>query len=121
MFTDFANFNIEINDDWASGQYEALLLLLTYPTLQASENLDGLFDGFHGGNNSWISTDERDAVRAVGPMCVADMETRLAITEGNLDRSSEDLNNLSFFEDGIALDEQNLIPDGSSEKNSAQT
>ena len=117
LFTyDFANFNIEINDDWASGQYEATAFANVSNAASVRKDLDGLFDGFHGGNNSWISTDERDAVRAVGPMCVADMETRLAITEGNLDRSSEDLNNLSFFEDGIALDEQNLIPENHPEK-----
>ena len=46
------------------------------------ENLDGLFDGASGGNNSWISTDEREAVREIGPKCIVDMETRLGIREG---------------------------------------
>lgn len=113
---DFANFNIEINEDWASGQYEATAFANASNAASVRKDLDGLFDGFPGGNNTWISTDERDAVRAIGPQCVSDMETRIAITEGFRSRDSRDLNNVSFYEDGIALDEENLIPEQNPEK-----
>ena len=113
---DFANFNIEINEDWASGQYEATAFANDSNAASVRKDLDGLFDGFPGGNNTWISSDERDAVRAIGPQCVSDMETRMAITEGFRSRDSRDLNNVSFYEDGIALDEENLIPEDNPDK-----
>ena len=63
-----------------------------------------------GGNDDWISTDERDNVRDIGPMCISDMETRMGIKEGDTHRGEIDWSNLSFVEDGIGLDEVDLIP-----------
>ena len=75
------------------------------------DNLDELFDGAPGGNNDWISTDEREAVREIGPMCIEDMETRMGLREGMPHRtnSSVDWNDLEFVEEGIAPDEVDLI------------
>ena len=75
------------------------------------DNLDSLFEGFQGGNDDWISTDEREAVRTIGPKCIADMETRLGIREGPSHRKRH-WNDLEFVEEGIALDEVNLVPPG---------
>ena len=76
------------------------------------DNLDGLFDGLPGGNNSWISTDERDAVRSIGPKCIGAMDTRLGMREGIPHSGGVDWNDFEFVEDGIGLDEINLVPDG---------
>jgi hypothetical protein len=57
-----------------------------------------------------MSTDEREAVRAIGPECIADMDTRIGIREGLPHRGGVDWNDLEFVKDGIALDEVNLVP-----------
>jgi len=85
------------------------------------DNLDGLFEGVPGGDDDWMSTDEREAVRSIGPKCIADMETRLGIREGISHRGGVDWNDLEFVEDGIALDEVNLVPEGHSQERSCNS
>jgi hypothetical protein len=113
---DFALFNLDINDDWATGAMDAQAWVNGSKSAVVRDNLDGLFDGVPGGNDDWISTDEREAVRSIGPKCIADMETRLGIREGIAHRGNVDWNDLEFVEDGIALDEVNLVPGGHSQE-----
>ena len=87
---------------WVNGSNSAIV----------RDNLDGLFEGLPGGDNDWISTDERDAVRSIGPKCIADMETRLGMREGIPHSGGVDWNDFEFVEDGIGLDEVNLVPEG---------
>tara|TARA_B100001094_G_scaffold167470_1_gene162033 strand:+ start:1206 stop:3134 length:1929 start_codon:yes stop_codon:yes gene_type:complete len=108
---DFALFNLDINDDWATGAMDARAWVNGSKSAVVRDNLDGLFEGIAGGNDDWMSTDEREAVRSIGPKCIADMETRLGIREGIAHRGSVDWNDLEFVEDGIALDEVNLVPE----------
>jgi len=70
------------------------------------------------GNNSWISTDERDAVREIGAQCISDMYTRIGIREGPAHRGGVDWNDVEFVEEGIGLEEVNLIPEGHPEERS---
>ena len=107
---DFALFNLDINDDWATGAMDAQAWVNGSKSAVVRDNLDGLFEGVPGGDDDWMSTDEREAVRSIGPKCIADMETRLGIREGIAHRGSVDWNDLEFVEDGIALDEVNLVP-----------
>lgn len=118
---DFALFNLDINDDWATGSMEAQAWVNGSKSAVVRDNLDGLFDGVPGGADDWISTDEREAVRSIGPKCIADMETRLGIREGIAHRGSVDWNDLEFVEDGIALDEVNLVPEGHSQERSCSS
>ncbi|MGB2037734.1 MAG: hypothetical protein ACPHX8_04655 [Candidatus Poseidoniaceae archaeon] len=118
---DFALFNLDINDDWATGAMEAQAWVNGSKSAVVRDNLDGLFDGVPGGADDWISTDEREAVRSIGPKCIADMETRLGIREGIAHRGSVDWNDLEFVEDGIALDEVNLVPEGHSQERSCSS
>ena len=60
---DFALFELKVHDDWATGEMSANAWVNGSNSATVRDNLDGLFDGLPGGNNSWISTDERDAVR----------------------------------------------------------
>ena len=108
---DFALFNLDINDDWATGAMDAQAWVNGSKSAVVRDNLDGLFEGVPGGDDDWMSTDEREAVRSIGPKCIADMETRLGIREGIAHRGSVDWNDLEFVEDGIALDEVNLVPE----------
>ena len=109
---DFALFELQVLDDWATGDMFANAWVNGSNSPIVRDNLDGLFEGLPGGDNEWISTDERDAVRSIGPKCIADMETRLGMREGIAHSGGVDWNDFEFVEDGIGLDEVNLVPDG---------
>ena len=109
---DFALFELKVLDDWATGDMFANAWVNASNSAIVRDNLDGLFEGLPGGDNEWISTDERDAVRSIGPKCIADMETRLGMREGIPHSGGVDWNDFEFVEDGIGLDEVNLVPDG---------
>ena len=120
---DNAVFMFQILDDWATADLYANSWVNESRASTVRENLDGLFEGFPGGNNSWISTDEREAVREIGAKCIADMYTRIGIKE-NLDgiahREGVSWNNATFVEEGIGLEEVNLIPEGHPEERDCQ-
>ncbi|MGB0826262.1 MAG: hypothetical protein ACPGTT_00075 [Candidatus Poseidoniaceae archaeon] len=107
----FAAFNIDIGADWATAGMSATAFVNGSNSATVRENLDDLFEGAPGGANGWISTDEREAVREIGPMCIEDMETRLGLREGVPHRtdSGVDWNDMEFVEEGIALDEVDLV------------
>ncbi len=109
---DFALFELNVLDDWATGDMYANAWVNGSNSAIVRANLDGLFEGLPGGDNEWISTDERDAVRSIGPKCIADMETRLGMREGIPHSGGVDWNDFEFVEDGIGLDEVNLVPEG---------
>jgi len=118
----FARFNIDILDDWATADYYANSWVNGSNAANVRENLDDLIgsQNIPGGGNEYLSTDERDAVRAIGPDCIADMDTRIGLKEGVAHRSGVDWNNWSFIQDGIALDEVNLVPADHQEKRTCQ-
>ena len=115
---DFARFDIDILDDWASAETFANSWVNGSKASTVRENLDDLIGSQNvpGGSNGYISTDERDAVRAIGPDCIADMDTRIGLKQGVAHRGDADWNNWSFVQDGIALDEINLVPSDHEEK-----
>ncbi|MBT5662064.1 MAG: hypothetical protein HOI79_08355 [Euryarchaeota archaeon] len=92
---DFALFELEVFDDWATGDMFANAWVNGSNSPIVRDNLDGLFEGLPGGGNDWISTDERDAVRSIGPKCIADMETRLGMREGTPHSGGVDWNDLN--------------------------
>jgi len=117
---DFANFIINIGDDWATAEMDAGAFVNGSKSAIVRANLDGLFEGLSGGNNGHISTDERDAVRAIGPKCIGAMDTRVGMRQGIAHRGSPDWNNMSFVEDGIGLEEVDLVPVNHPEEQSCQ-
>ena len=107
----FALFNIGIGSDWATAEMDATAYVNGSNSATVRDNLDGLFEGAPGGDNDWISTDEREAVREIGPMCIEDMDTRLGLREGVPHRTNSGVawNDMEFVEEGIALDEVDLV------------
>ena len=83
-------FTLDINDDWGTGVMDAKAWVNGSKSAIVRDNLDSLFEGVPGGDDDWISTDEREAVRSIGPKCIADMETRLGIREGPSHRGNVD-------------------------------
>ena len=110
----YATFAIDILPDWAAAEINANSWVNESNAAIVRDNLDGLFEGFeaNGGNNDWLSTDEREAVRAIGPKCIEDMDTRIGLKEGVPHRGDADWNDFEFVEEGLALDEINLVPEG---------
>ena len=117
---DNAIFMFEILDDWATSDLYANSWVNESRASVVRENLDSLFEGVPGGNNSWISTDERDAVRSIGAKCIADMYTRIGIREGIPHRGGVSWNNATFVEEGIGLAEVDLIPEGHPQERDCQ-
>ena len=97
---DYATYNLVVGDDWKSGWMTASAYVNGSNAAAVREDLDGLLDGAPGGNNSWISTDEREAVRQVGPDCIGDMETKVGLREGMSHRGGVDWNDLEWVADG---------------------
>ncbi len=116
-----AVFEFQILDDWATSDLYANSWVNESRAAVVRDNLDGLFEGFPGGDNDWISTDERDAVREIGAKCIADMYTRIGIREGIPHRGGVDWNDVEFVEDGIGLEEVNLVPDTHPQERSCST
>ena len=116
-----AVFEFQILDDWATSDLFANSWVNESRAAVVRDNLDALFEGFPGGDNDWISTDERDAVREIGAKCIADMYTRIGIREGIPHRGGVDWNDVEFVEDGIGLEEVNLIPDAHPQERSCST
>ena len=119
---DLAEFDVQVDAAWSGAAITATAYAVDERASAVRTDLDGLFDGFPGGNDSWISTDEREAVRSVGPACISDMDTRMAFHEGNgvRDRTTNP-NVVKFIEDGIALDERNLVPEDHPDYRQCQT
>jgi hypothetical protein len=117
---DFANFKVFIGDDWATAEMDAGAFVNGSKSAIVRDNLDGLFEGLSGGGNDYISTDERDAVRAIGPKCIGAMDTRIGMKEGIPHRGAPDWNNLTFVEDGIGLEEIDLVPENHPQERSCQ-
>ena len=57
---DFALFTLDVNDDWATGVMDAKAWVNGSKSAVVRDNLDGLFEGVPGGDDDWISTDERE-------------------------------------------------------------
>ena len=106
-----ALFEVNVYDDWSTTTTNATAWVNQSLAADVREAMDGLFEGFPGGDNDWLSTDEREGVRSVGPKCVSDMTTRMGFREGQPHRGGVDWNELTWVEEGIALDELNLVPD----------
>ena len=115
-----AKFDVQIMDDWASANFYANTWVNETKASNVRENMDGLFAGMNGGNNSWLSTDERNGLIALGPSCIADMETRMGLAQGEPHRGQEDWNDWQFVEDGIGLGEVNLVPQNHAEERDCQ-
>ncbi len=117
---DFATYDLEMSTDWQTGWLTASAYVNGSNGAQVRTDLDELLDGAPGGNNTWISTDEREAVRQVGPDCISDMVTKMGMREGIVHRGLADWNDFEWVKEGIKLDENDLVPEGHAEERTCQ-
>lgn len=113
FYYDYANFDVDLNNDWESAGVGAEAFVNGTNGDIVRTDLEGLFDGLPKGNDSWLSTDEKDGVRTVGKDCVVETYTRIGLRDGPSHRGGQgvDWNNLTWTSDGMVLEEWNLLPE----------
>ncbi len=113
-----AIFDIEIANDWNSAQVEAVVWVNASLADAVRQSLDEYVAAVYpSGDDGWISTDEREGVRAIASECVQHTLTRLALRDGSPHRGGEgtDWKNVSWTEDEVLVEEWNLVPPRHSE------
>ena len=109
-----ASFDIRVNEDWESADVQAVAWI--NETL--ADDLRVSMDEFmaeidpNDGGDSWISTDEREFFRALASECIEHTLTRIGIRDGASHRGGVgvDWKNSSWEEDGVDIQEFNIVP-----------
>ena len=119
-----AIFYFDISEDWESATVTATAWVNGTSTDDLRTSLDSfLEDLFPSGGDGWISTDEREAVRAVASECIEHALTRIAFREGEAHRGGVgiDWKNTTWQSNGVQIEEWNLIPPNHAEKRDCET
>jgi hypothetical protein len=103
-----------VNEDWGSADVQAVAWI--NETL--ADDLRVSMDEFmaeidpNDGGDSWISTDEREFFRALASECIEHTLTRIGIRDGAPHRGGVgvDWKNSSWEEDGVDIQEFNIVP-----------
>mgnify|MGYP002809555507 CR=1 FL=1 len=122
FYYDYAEFVVDLDDDWNSAEVGAEAFVNGSNGDIVRTDLEALFDGLPNGNNTWLSTDEREGVRTVGKDCVVETYTRIGLRDGPSHRGGQgvDWNNLTWISDGMTLEEWNLLPEDHPERRDCQ-
>lgn len=108
-----AVFNFTIASDWNSAEIEAVAWVNGTLADDVRESLDEYIAQIYpSGGDGWISTDEREGVRAIASECVQYTLTRMGMRDGSPHRGGEgtDWKNTSWTEDEVLVEEWNLVP-----------
>ncbi len=109
-----ATFDIVISDDWESANVQAVAwvngTLADELRLTMDEFME-LLDPNKGGDG-WFSTDEREFFRALASECIEHTLTRIGLRDGAAHRGGvgTDWKNTSWEEDGVEIEEWNIVP-----------
>ena len=109
-----ADFVIHINDDWQSAEVQAV----AWVNWTLADDLRETMDEFmaeldpNNGGDGWLSTDEREFFRALASECIEHTLTRIGFRDGSYHRGGEGVSwkNTSWEEDGVEIEEFNLVP-----------
>lgn len=113
-----AIFDIQVANDWTSAQVQAVAWVNGSLSDEVRQKLDEYVAAVYpSGDDGWISTDEREGVRAIASECVQHTLTRLGMRDGSPHRGGEgtDWKNVSWTEDEVVVEEWNLVPPRHSE------
>ena len=106
---DRADFEVQIDAAWSGAAITATAYASDERASAVRTDLDGLFDGFPGGNDHGFPPTSGKLFARRASLHLRHGH-RIAFHEGNVDRSTNP-NVVKFIEDGIALDERNLVPE----------
>ena len=109
-----ATFDIIINDDWGSAEVKAVAWVndsLADDLRLTMDEFMELLDPNKGGDG-WFSTDEREFFRALASECIEHTLTRIGLRDGPAHRGGigTDWKNTSWEEDGVVIEEWNIVP-----------
>lgn len=109
-----ATFDIIINDDWETADVQAVAWVNNTLADELRVTMDEfmeLLDPNKGGDG-WFSTDEREFFRALASECIEHTLTRIGFRDGPAHRGGlgTDWKNTSWEEDGVVIEEWNIVP-----------
>ena len=109
-----AEFVFDINQDWQTADVRAVAWI----NASLADDIRVTMDEFmaeidpNDGGDSWLSTDEREIFRALASECIEHTLTRIGIRDGDYHRGGEGVSwkNTSWEEDGVEIQEFNIVP-----------
>ncbi len=109
-----ASFDIIISDDWETAEVKAEAWVNDTLADELRTTMDEfmeLLDPNKGGDG-WFSTDEREFFRALASECIEHTLTRIGIRDGPAHRGGVgiDWKNTTWQEDGVQIEEWNIVP-----------
>ena len=114
-----ASFDIIISEDWKTAEVKADAWVngtLADELRTTMDEFMELLDPNKGGDG-WFSTDEREFFRALASECIEHTLTRIGFRDGPAHRGGvgTDWKNTSWEEDGVEIEEWNIVPPHHSE------
>ena len=114
-----AEFVFDINPSWQSADVRAVAWI----NASLADDIRVTMDEFmaeidpNDGGDGWLSTDEREIFRALASECIEHTLTRIGIRDGGYHRGGEGVSwkNTSWEEDGVEIQEFNIVPPRHSE------
>ena len=103
-----AVFNFTIASDWSSAEIEAVAWVNGTLADDVRQSLDEYIAQIYpSGDDGWISTDEREGVRAIASECVQYTFTRMGMRDGSPHRGGDgtDWKNTSWTEDEVLVED----------------
>ena len=109
-----AEFVFDISPDWQTADVRAVAWI----NATLADDIRVTMDEFmaeidpNDGGDGWLSTDERELFRALASECIEHTLTRIGIRDGDYHRGGEGVSwkNTSWEEDGVEIEEFNIIP-----------
>ena len=116
-----ARFDVEISSDWKSADIRAIAWINDDDAEVVRSDIDELMAELPGndasdttnptagsaqGNDGYVSTDERSALKQIGPDCVSVSDTRFGAYHPH-HRGGQNWNNMSWTDDTVTLSDEN--------------
>ena len=114
-----AEFVFDVNPNWQTAEVRAVAWI----NESLADDIRTTMDEFmaeidpNDGGDGWLSTDEREIFRALASECIEHTLTRIGIRDGDYHRGGDGVSwkNTSWEEDGVEIQEFNIVPPRHSE------
>ncbi len=114
-----AEFVFDISPNWQSANVRAVAWINASLADEIRTTMDDFMAEIdpNDGGDGWLSTDEREIFRALASECIEHTLTRIGIRDGDYHRGGEGVSwkNTSWEEDGVEIQEFNIVPPRHSE------